>query len=191
MVAVVFGIPGVGKSSIVQQLCQDLGMERLHWGGIALEIGQQKGIIEQIDQLRKREMEVQKEVQAETVKIIVDKLTANPDKHYLIETHAAVKTPQGYLPGFTPEWLEQIKPNLFIVYEAAAGHVYHRRMIDTTRERSDDLTLNEIQIHFDITRYYSSSFAVLAKANMVIIENREGDLTYAVNKTSDILSRFI
>lgn len=191
MIAVAFGIPGVGKSSITKPVVEKLGIERIHWGHIAFEIAKEKNIVDNIDMLRRQNLNIQKEIQSESVDRIVEQISKNPDRNYLIETHAALKTPQGYLGGLNQDSIEKIKPEVIIVYEAEPGHVYHRRMVDPTRDRSDDTTIDEVKLNLDITRHYAANFAVLAAGTLFIITNKEGDLDYAVGRTTEALGKFI
>lgn len=191
MVSVVFGIPGVGKSSVVKKVVKELSIERIHWGNVAFEIAEAKGIVEDVDKLRKQDLRIQKEIQLESADKIASMIAEDPDKHYVIETHAALKTPQGYLPGLNMEIIAKLKPEVFIVYEAEPGHIYHRRMVDPARDRSDDTTLDAVQLNLDTTRYFAANYAVLAPGTLFVIQNREGDLDYAVNMTIKALEKFV
>lgn len=191
MVAIAFGIPGVGKSSVLKKVAEQLPIERIHWGNIAYEIAKEEGIDVGYDQLRRQSLSVQKQLQQKTAQKIAEIINADRSKHYVIETHAALKTPQGYLPGLTHQIIADVKPDTFIVYEAHSGHIYHRRMVDENRDRSDDPTIDGVDLNLDITRHFGSAFAVEAHGTIFVIENKEGDLDYAVNKTVAALSAFI
>lgn len=191
MVAFTFGIPGVGKSTVLKEVAKELPIERIHWGNLAYEIAKEEGIDVGYDQMRRQSLSVQKDLQAKTADRIVEIVEADRSKHYVIETHAALKTPQGYMPGLTHDIIAKLKPDTFIIYEAHSGHIYHRRMIDESRDRSDDTTIDGVDLNLDVTRYFGAAFAVEAHGTVFVIENREGDLEYAVEKTKQALGAFI
>src|SRR3972149_3078864 len=118
MRAIIFGIGGVGKTSVVNEVIKAFPIERLLWGNYAVEMAKQEKIIEEYDQLRLQNTAVQKRLQLKVAKLFAEKMNSAPEINYLIETHAALKTPQGYFLGCNFEILQLLKPDLIIVVTA-------------------------------------------------------------------------
>ncbi len=191
MIAVVFGIPGVGKSTVVNMVKEKLGLVYVHPGNIMYEIALQKGVVENVDEMRKLKLSVQQAIQEEMAVTVSEMIKAEPDKSYIIDTHAIVKTPQGYFPGLRNKFFEVIKPDIYFVIESDPQVILQRRQDDSTRTRDDDHTLKEILLHIDLTRDYASAYSIYSQANFAVIENKQGDINYAVDEMSGIISRYM
>ena len=191
MRAIIFGIGGVGKTSVVNEIINRLPFERLHWGQIAVDLAKQQNLITDYDQLRRQNIVIQKKLQAEVATMLADKMNQIPEKNYLIETHAALKTPQGYLPGLNLEVLQLLKPDIIIVITADPEMVLKRRQSDTSRTRDDDKTMEEVKLNLYLTNWYASTFAAISGAMLLSVENKEGDLAYASNTIIDTLQKYL
>jgi len=191
MVAVVFGIPGVGKSTIVNKVKDDLGLVYLHPGNIMYEIASKKGIVENVDQMRKLKLPVQQELQEEMARIVAEKINSQKNNSFIIDTHAIVKTPQVFFPGLRNAFFEVVKPDIYLVIESKPEMILQRRLADQDRERKDDHSLDEIVLHIDLTRDFASAYSIYSQANFAVIENKEGNIEYAVNEMSGIISRYM
>ena len=191
MVAVVFGIPGVGKSTIVNRVKDDLGLVYIHPGNIMYEIASEKGIVENVDQMRKLKLSVQQQLQEEMAGVVAEKINSQKEDSFIIDTHAIVKTPQGFFPGLRNAFFEVVQPDIYLVVESKPEMILQRRIADKDRVRQDDHSLDEILLHIDLTRDFASAYSIYSQANFAVIENKEGDIDYAVNEMSGIISRFM
>lgn len=238
MIAVIFGIQGVGKSSVVKGAAANFvgkdSINYINWGDKIFKAAENKNIIrvgdyrEQTDfkvkiddvnegltiiqndkgeeliyvkdaaniaiardDLRKLETETQKMLQEEVSRMCLEDVSSNPNGNFIIETHAALKTPFGYLPGFTEEFLKEIKPDVYIIVEASAEEILARRMADKNRIRNHDKSLAEVQINLDMTRYFTGIFAVNTHSPMCIVENKEGSTDSAIKELTRIFKNFI
>mgnify|MGYP001218947525 CR=1 FL=1 len=191
MIAVVFGIPGVGKTTIVKAVEEKLGLVYIHPGNIMYEIALRKGIIHNVDEMRKLKLSIQQEIQSEMAKEIADMTQTQPQNSFIIDTHAIVKTPQGFFPGLRNTFFEVIKPDIYLVVESDPEVILKRRQEDQSRVRNDDHNLKEILLHIDLTRDYASAYSIYSQANFAVIENKQGDINFAVEEMSGILSRFM
>ena len=184
---VVFGVPGVGKTSVIKKVIERTTIKHIHWGDLSFEIAKEKGMAGDRDELRTLSIEEQNEVKIAVEEKIAE-ITAN-EKDSLIETHAAVKTPQGYMPGFSINTINKIKPDVFIVVEAEPEFVFQRRLLDDSRWRKDDTTLAAVEESLRVTRNMAMTNAVLAVGTVVFIENKEGDLDYAVDRIVELIEK--
>ena len=192
MIAVVFGIQGVGKSSLVQAVIKEKpDFTLLHWGKYALKVAMEDGLAQDVDQVRNLPVAVQKVLQKKVAKIFTDIINGARDKNFIIETHSALKTQQGFMAGFTPAILDAVKPDIFFVIESHAIDIYHRRILDESRKRDHDKTVREIQLNLDATRWYATNYSVLSGANLIMVENVEDNLDIAVTKVTEVLDRFL
>jgi len=191
MIAVIFGIQGVGKSTLVKTVIEKRpNIKRLYWGEMALNEAKKQGLVEKIDEIRTLTVPVQKKLQKIVGKEISDTINNDRSKDYIIETHAALKTKQGFMPGFTKEMLEEIKPDIFVVIESHAMDIYHRRIFDTERKRDHDKSVKEIQLNLDATRWFASNFCIATGANLLIVENIEDNVNVAVDTVVEALDLY-
>jgi len=183
---IIFGNPGVGKTSVVNGVLKKTGVTHIHWGDLSFEVAKEKELITDKDELRHLDLHTQQEVRKEVTKKIL--ATSEQNENILIETHAAVKTPQGYWPGLSRQTLENLEIDVFIVLSAKPEHIFERRLKDTTRERKDELTIEAVEDALNITNQMAITYAVLSGGTFIEIENKEGDLDYSVNMISKLIS---
>jgi adenylate kinase len=188
MIAVVFGIQGVGKSAVLGRLQEKTSVERIYWGGVTTELAIKEGLIKNVDEIRKLNVPTQKRLQVAAADIVLKQIDANKGKNIIVETHAALKTPQGFMPGFTQEILNKIKPDVFIVLEAHPENIYQRRVNDPTRVRDHDKSVVEIDVNLRATRWFASVYSVLSDGTLYILENKQDDLDFAVDKIIELLN---
>ncbi len=170
---VVTGVPGVGKSTIMDGVSKITGMKIVNYGDVMLEIAKGMGVKNR-DEIRKLPAEKQREIQRRAGEEI------GKMENVIIDTHMSIKTPSGYLPGL-PEWvLREIKPSMLVLIEANPEDIYARRSRDTTRAR-DNESQESIRIQQEINRSFATSCSVLSGATVVIIKNEEGKVDKAVN----------
>lgn len=236
MIAIVFGIQGVGKSTMVKKIIEKskrADWALLQWGETAFDICVKQGIIrigdykeleqkEVItaddkrgvaivkqgegefiyvkdqnsikvakDEIRHLSLKFQKQIQKEVVHYF-RRLIGNDEKtNYIIETHAALKTKQGYLPGLPKEFLQSVVPDIYIIIEANAGDIFKRRLLDKERKREHDKTVQDVQTNLDTTRYFTSAFAAVTHSPMYIVQNQEGQAEAAAQEVAEVLLRFL
>ena len=191
MVAVIFGIQGVGKSSIAKGVVAERkDYTRIHWGQHSLSAAKEDGLANDIDEVRKLPVRDQKMLQLRVSRNIANLLDEDRTKNYIIETHAALKTRQGYMPGLTPEILAMLKPELFIVIESDAKDIYHRRILDETRKRDHDKTVEDIQLNLDATKWFATNFTIFSNASLMVVKNVEDNLDIAVNEVLSALKLY-
>lgn len=236
MIAVVFGIQGVGKSSVVRKALAafpENTWDLLQWGEIAYELCVKDGIIkvgdyselkdatisyedkrssiaiiqdgkdESIyvkdqanikqakDEIRNLNIRTQKKIQKAVAKYFKALIENDPRGNFLIETHAALKTKQGYLPGLPKEFLDATDPDIFIILEANADEIFVRRLMDKERKREHDKTTKDVQTNLDTTRYFASSFATQSHSPLLIVENKEKRMDEAAAEIAEVLKKFM
>ncbi len=168
MRVVISGIPGVGKSTILDSVSKKSDYKIINFGSLMFDIAKKENLVSNRDDIRKLNIETQKNIQ---------KLTSNElgkMDNIIIDTHMSIKSPSGYLPGL-PEWvLKELNISSFFLIESKPEEIKKRRENDKTRERDND-TVDDIKEQQEINRYYAAAYSVYSGATINFIYNKEGN----------------
>lgn len=181
---IIFGLPGVGKSSVVNGVVEKTGILKINLGDLLSEIGKELGLIEHRDELRKLNFKLQQKIRKSAVERIINLHEKYGD--ILLDTHAAIKTRQGYMPGFDNFMLENLNPDVFIVLWAEAEEIAMRRQTDGSRDRDED-SVSEIKEGIRVTKQMATTYAVLSGATYAEVENRQGQLDASINQIKNLI----
>lgn len=177
---IITGVPGVGKSTVIDAAQKAKGYKVVVFGTEMFNVAQAKGLVKTRDEMRRLDPSIQREIQETAAHAIA----AMGD--VIVDTHCTIKTPKGYLPGI-PAWVAQaLKPKQFILVEAAPEEIVRRRNNDATRARDPD-TPDDIDLHQRMNRGAAMTVATLTGATVAIILNRDG----AVDATRDQVIRIL
>ncbi|WP_297072915.1 adenylate kinase [Thermococcus sp.] len=185
-VVMITGIPGVGKSTITRlALKRTRAKFRLvNFGDLMFEEAVKAGLVKHRDEMRKLDPKTQRGLQLKAAQKIVEIAKEEP---VLLDTHATIRTPVGYLLGFPREVIEVINPNFIVIIEATPSEILGRRLRDLKRDR-DVETEEQIERHQDLNRAAAVSYAMHSNALIKIIENHEDKgLEEAVNELVQVL----
>jgi adenylate kinase len=185
---VVTGIPGVGKTTVLNEL-QNLAKQNnfkltiLNFGTIMNEIMRELGRDLHRDDMRKQNIEQQKKVQELAAKEISDRAGQGTA---VIDTHMFIRTSSGMWAGLPQNVLESLMPRLFVLVEAAPEQIASRRKGDAERRR--DQTLAE-DIAFDLewSRATAAASAVATGAPVKVIRNDTGRQKLAAQELFDTI----
>jgi adenylate kinase len=134
------------------------------------------------DDIRKMDPARQKELQTIAAKKIAEMKTAS----IIIDTHATVRTPKGYLPGL-PIWvLDELNPEMIIVVESSEEQILRRRSVDKSRVR-DVQDVAGVREHQEINRATCMAYAFYTGATVKILQNKDGKLSDAVEELTNAL----
>jgi adenylate kinase len=179
-VIVVTGIPGVGKTTVMQKAAEGMDLEFVTFGTVMIDIAKEKGLVKDRDEMRKLSLEQQKDLQIQTAEKVANM------KNVIVDTHCTVKTPKGYMPGL-PEWVvKKLKPTSIVVVEADPEEIYNRRANDETRDRDPD-SIEKIAEHQQINRAAAMAYAALSGATVKIVFNHDNAIDEAVKEASPVL----
>lgn len=182
-VVVVAGIPGSGKTTVLDKALESLDYEQVNYGDVMLAIARKKDLVEDRDSMRKLSPDVQKEVQREAAKSIRESAVQS---NIIVDTHCTVKTPKGFLPGL-PVWvLDELQPDQFVLIEADGDEILLRRVNDTTRIR-DMEKLQDIKLHQQMNRSVSMAYAALTGATVQIVQNHDDQLDETISRMVETL----
>jgi adenylate kinase len=124
---------------------------------------------------------VQKRLQQRAAQAIAQ-ITGN----VLIDTHASVKTPKGYLAGL-PEWvLREIMPDTIVLVETDDDQILMRRLTDETRSRDKEGSRSIVE-HQQFNRSIAASYAMLSGCTVKIVINADFLLERAADDMAAVL----
>ncbi|HWG90334.1 MAG TPA: adenylate kinase [Candidatus Thermoplasmatota archaeon] len=178
---VITGVPGVGKSTVINLAKQHTGYEVVVYGDEMIKVAVAQGLAKDRDEMRRLDPVVQRRIQ----EAAAESIAARGD--VIVDTHCTIKTPKGYLPGL-PEWVaRKLKLKQIILVEATPDEIHHRRAEDKTRNRDAD-SPDLIAEHQAMNRAMAMSVAVLTGATVHIVRNNEGRQDEAKNAVLKALS---
>ena len=184
-VNIVVGLSGVGKSTVLEEATKLASEEYeiINYGDRMLEIAMQEGLVDSRDEIKEISSEEQKEVQKKAAESIVED---SEDGNVIVDTHAAIQTPHGYLPGL-PKWtIENLEPQHLIVLDASAEEIYERSTDDEGRSREHE-SVEGVERYREVAREMASAGSVLTGAYLKIIENKDGMAQQASEELVDVL----
>jgi len=183
---IITGVPGVGKTTVVNGALKKLkeeGIEyqSINFGTFMFEVAKNDNIVKDRDEMRTLDRAVQKRLQQRAGQAI-----AQVSGKVLIDTHASVKTPKGYLAGL-PEWvLREIMPDTIVLVETDDDQILMRRMTDETRTRDKEGS-RSIAEHQQFNRSIAAAYAMMTGCTIKIITNADFLLDRASAELADVL----
>ena len=174
--AVILGIPGVGKTTIiseVENILQKRGVkaETVVFGSLMFEEAKKRGIKTR-DDMRRLPIEDQRNLQNGAAKRIAEMRR----RIVIIDTHLFVKTCEWYYPGIPVNVTNIIKPTHLLLIIANPREILIRRQSDTARHR-DLSTESEIQHEVDVSKTMIVSSANMTSSPFTILENQKDQAT--------------
>ena len=174
---IVAGIPGVGKTTILQEL-EKLGRERkvplrvVNFGSVMNDLFKEReGKQLHRDHMRRQDIALQSRVQLQAARQI--KRIRKADDTLIVDTHMFVRTREGVWPGTPARVLEELSPNAIVLIEADPEEIAERRKQDTTRERESS-SVEDAKSDLEWSRYMASANAVIAGIPIQIVKNHQG-----------------
>lgn len=183
---IITGVPGVGKTTVINEALKKLKSEgveyqSINFGSFMFEVAKKDNIVKDRDQMRTLDRTVQKRLQQRAAQEIA-KVSGN----VLIDTHASVKTPKGYLAGL-PEWvLREIMPDIIVLVETDDDQILMRRLNDETRSRDKEGS-RSIAEHQQFNRSIAASYAMMTGCTIKIITNADFLLDRSTADLADVL----
>ncbi len=166
-VVIITGVPGVGKSTVIDAAQKAKGYKVVVYGTEMFHVAQRRGLVKDRDEMRKLDPAIQREIQEQAAHAIAQM------GGVIVDTHCTIKTPKGYLPGI-PKWVaEALKPKQIILVEASPKEILGRRSNDPSRARDAD-SEDDIATHQAVNRAAAMTLATLTGATVAIVRNADG-----------------
>ena len=176
-VVIVTGVPGVGKSTVMNA-AQEYGYKIVNFGSTMFEEAQKEGVNDR-DDMRKLPIEKQQSLQKQAGERIAQM------GNVVVDTHASILTSSGYMPGL-PEWtVRALNPDIIVLVEATPEEIEGRRNKDATRARDKD----DIGLHQSVNREYAATAAAITGSTVAIVENHDNQVDVAVEQFRKILGK--
>ncbi len=187
MIVVVMGVPGAGKTTVIRRAQKYVDFTYVNYGDIFLDVARERYGIESRDEIRKRlSWEEYKELHKEAAKRIVE---MGKNELVVLDTHALVVLPTGFMPGFPRFVLEMLPVSAWVLVEASPEEIAGRRARDAgERERGGGLE-EEVALHQELNRVAAIVYATIAGGSVYIIMNREGMAEEAAKELAEVLKR--
>lgn len=181
MKAIIAGIPGAGKTTVLNEVVKKCNIKVINYGDVMFEIAKKDGIANNRDELRKLPFEKQKELQKKAAEIISN------EENIIIDTHCTIKTPYGYMAGLPYDILKVLKPDRIILIEAEPEEIIKRRNKDKEIRIRDVESIEEMKLHQEMNRIAAMSYASFINATVKIVRNREGKIKEAAEEILKVL----
>jgi adenylate kinase len=183
--AIIVGIPGVGKTTLITRAAEMLNQKRkttvVIFGTIMFEEAKKMGLKNR-DEMRRMSVEDQRRLQD----LAARRITEMKDDIVIIDTHLFINTDEGYYPGLPMRLLNIMKPTNMVMVAADPSEIAGRRKSDQTRQR-DIASAEHIQKELDISRVMVASCSILTGAPFAIIMNNDGQMGEAAANIAKIL----
>jgi len=164
MRVVISGIPGIGKSTILEMVSKKTQYEIINFGTLMFDMAVDLDLVKSRDDIRRLGVDTQKNLQKKASNKI------GKMDNIIIDTHMSIKSPAGYLPGL-PEWvLRELMVSSYFLIESTPEEIKRRRDNDSTRSRDSD-TVQDIKEHQEVNRYYAAAYSVYSGATIKYIYN--------------------
>jgi adenylate kinase len=182
MRAIVGGIPGVGKSTVLDLLRARLGprLEVVNYGTVMMDEARLRGVANR-DEMRRLPAQVQREIQASAAR----RIASARAEYLIVDTHFSIRTPQGYLPGMPLHVVSAMSPDVLVVIAASPEEISYRRAADTSRIR--DASLESVREELEMEKLFAVAASNESGAPLSIIMNRQGEAEKAAGELASIM----
>jgi adenylate kinase len=180
---IVVGIPGVGKTTVVDGVVSKFkGSKLVNFGTLMFEAAKSLRWVKNRDEMRKMTVERQRRLQ----KLAATKISRMQARAIVVDTHLFIRTEEGFWPGLPFEAVRAMKPTHLVLVEAAPADIARRRSADSSRYR-DAVTIDGLAEELQLARGFIIVTSTITGAPMMIVTNAEGKQGEAVKKVARIL----
>jgi len=188
VVAIVVGIAGVGKSTVISRAAELLSQKNtkatiIVFGTLMFEESKKMGLKNR-DEMRKLSIEDQHLLQD----IAAKRIAQMNEEILIIDTHMFINTTEGYYPGIPSRLLEILKPSYLIMIAADPAEIVRRRTTDNTRDR-DIVSLENIRNELEISKAMVATSSVLTGSPFILISNDNGMIDNAASTIVNVLAK--
>lgn len=172
---VVTGIPGVGKTTVLNELLDLAKQNRfdltvLNFGTVMNEIMRELGKDLHRDDMRQQNIEMQRKAQELAASEIANRSGRGT---IVVDTHMFVRTVSGLWAGLPQNVLTRLNPRLLVLVEADPEQIAARRRGDNDRKREQSMA-EDIMFDLQWSRATAAASAVSTGAPVKVIRNDAG-----------------
>ncbi|MFC1787161.1 adenylate kinase [Halobacteriota archaeon] len=180
---VITGVPGVGKSTVVQFALEGIKekYELMNFGDYMFDAAKESGLVEHRDEMRmKMPLEIYKSIQELAAEKISDKAK---EMNIILDTHCSVLKPQGYYPGLPHHVLKKLTLDILVVVESSEEGIMARRRKDEDIRKREDPIIEQQHLN----RMYAATCSVITGVPLFIFKNEQGKAKEAGDKLRIVL----
>ncbi|MDI6645030.1 MAG: AAA family ATPase [Methanobacteriaceae archaeon] len=161
--AIVVGVPGVGKTSLCKSVSRAVGCHYINYGDLMLEIAQTNNLASNDDEMFSLDIDIQEKIW-KTAALQIKELN-----YVLVDLHGVDQSNIGYIISLP---IEIIDPDLICMIQASYEDVLERRIRDKTKKRIIE-SFKTFKNHENILRNSMGISSVIYGCNFFIIENND------------------
>jgi len=189
---IIMGLPGVGKSTLLSRIIEkNSNLKIINYGDLVLYSASKKFNIIDRDKINNLSIKNHLAIQREAIKQIEKEIrdAESEGKILILDTHAALKKPAGYLPGLAPE-IFKLPIYGFIFIDAPTNEILERREKDKKRKRPkmEKEEINELR---EISLSFISQYSAASGKPFFILINRKGKIDRTVIELEGIIEKLI
>ncbi len=137
---IIVGIPGVGKTTVVNKVVEMLkertdSLGLVNYGSTMMEEATTRHGLKSRDEMRKLPVELQRSLQV----YAAERISLMESKYVIVDTHLFIVTKEGFWPGMPLDVLRALKPTHLVLVAASLEEIKSRRESDTTRIQGQGL----------------------------------------------------
>lgn len=179
----VVGVPGVGKTTVVEMVKARMkGTKLMTFGTVMFEEAVRLKWVKDRDQLRTLPVGKQERLQT----LAATRIAKMKEDAVLVDTHLFIRTKEGYWPGLPFEVVRALNPTHLVLVEASPQEIAARRAADKSRSR-DSLTEEGLSAELALGRSFLVVSSTLTGAPMLIVTNHDGRSDEAVASITEML----
>lgn len=198
VVVVAVGVPGVGKTTVLNRVIElaekeGLSISLINFGDVMVERAVALGLIKSEkdrDKVRKLPLEKQIELQ-KAAALHINELSKKSEGVIIVDTHIFIRTPTTYFPGIPKHILEDLQPRGFLVITAPPEDIINRRRKDVEVRERDVEEAKNLKLHQELTIFGAAAASIFSGSNLTVIENKEGGIDEAAQLALNALKSFI
>jgi adenylate kinase len=186
---VIVGIPGVGKSTVVNKILDFMAARKLktdvvNYGTVMMEEASKLHGVKSRDDMRKLPVEDQRKLQV----YAASKISAIQEEFIIIDTHLFISTREGFWPGMPLDVLQALKPTHLVLVSASTDEIKSRRMNDETRAR-DIATVDSLHSELEAAKILLFASSLVCGCPALIVNNKDGQVEAAANNIIEAVFR--
>jgi len=167
---VVVGIPGVGKTTVVEKARSAMRKAKLvTFGTVMFEEALKLRWVKDRDQMRSLPVERQGRLQ----RIAAARIARMRDGVVFVDTHLFIRTQEGFWPGLPFDVVRALQPTHLVLVEASPEEILARRQSDKSRRR-DTLRASDLESELALARAFLAVSSTLTGAPMLLVSNNKG-----------------